>query len=191
MERTNCEDLIINCAGRRFDSIEGLFRDMAGRVPVPCRPQIGSYTCGNYFLALLQRMAGKPVPYWEEGYDLVIPILSEGQLETFLPHLEDPAVRNARAVVVNDFGMLRLFHDRPGIRLGRLMFRDYRDHRYPAHEEDRCSKSGTLVDSLQELGYAFTAVESELFSENVEESVNAPVYYHVPYRQVSYNIVAV
>lgn len=185
---TDCEDMIVNCADRRFDSISDLFRETAGRLSVPCRIQIGSYTCGNYFLELLNWMERGSSPVRGTDYDIVLPVFSESQLDEFLPRAETSPVQAARTIIVNDLGMLRLFRDRPGVRLGRLLFRDYRDHRYPASEDACRLKAGALVSSLRELGYQIAAIENELISANSEADgePGVPVYVHFPYRQVSY-----
>lgn len=187
MGHTDLEDVIVNCTGRRFDSIEGLFLEAARCLSVPCRLQIGSYTCGNYFLGLLKRLGQGSLPGHLGEYDVVFPILSERQLDEFLPQQEAPIIQNARAVVVNDLGMLRLFRDRQGVRLGRLLFRDHRDHRYPAREEDIRPKSDALISALLRLGYKITAFENELLSEDDESGagLEIPSYVHFPYRQVS------
>lgn len=186
MERTVCEDVVVNCAGRRFSGITQLFQDTAEHLPVPCRLQIGSYTCGNYFIALLSWLERGCLAERLDAYDLVVPVLSEARLDEFRPYMESPAVREAQNIVVNDFGMLRLFSGKQRVRLGRLLFRDYRDHRYPAHEETCCPKSGALTAALRELGYGITAVENDILSVDCKSEPDAvEVYYHFPYRQVS------
>ena len=186
MEHTGCEVIVINCADRRFSDIVCLFQNTADHLPVPCRLQIGSYTCGNYFLGLLERLARDPLPESLGGYDLVIPIFAEGQLDKFRSYTESPAVRGAKNIVVNDFGMLRQFSSKQRVRLGRLLFRDYRDHRYPAHEENLGLKSEALTAALQELEYGISAIENDILSADYKARSEAlEVYYHFPYRQVS------
>ncbi len=178
------KDLIVNCADRRFTEIERIYSE--ARSDMTCRLQIGSYTCGNYFRGLLQWLAKKPLPASMSEYDVVLPVFSESQL----PLLQDadPILRSARHIVINDFGMLRCFSDDNRVRLGRLLFRDFRDHRYPQYEMNNAyqAKATTLLLSLQEMGYAVSAMETDLITPDYTvDSDTVDVYYHFPYRQVS------
>jgi len=176
--------LIVNCADRRFPEIVRIYH--RARQEGACRVQIGSYTCGNYFRGLLGWLAENPLPAEMDGYDVVLPVFSESQL----PVLQDAdaVLRSARHLVVNDFGMLRRFSGDSRVRLGRLLFRDFRDHRYPQYETNSAyqPKAAALLQVLREMGYAVSAMETDLITPDyVVDTDGIDVYYHFPYRQVS------
>jgi len=177
-------DLVINCADRRFSDIEGIYH--AIRQKTVCRLQIGSYTCGNYFENLIKWMSNHPLSKETDGYDLVLPVFSESQLEKL--HTADSVLREAQHIVVNDYGMLRYFSGDKRVRLGRLLFRDYRDHRYPEYEGNSAyqAKTSALVAALSEMGYEIFSVENDLITASYTVDLGKiDVFYHFPYRQIS------
>jgi len=186
MEIPRPKVLVINCTDRKFTEIQSLYQSVADALGVSeCRLQIGSYSCGNYVLAMMQQTEILP---GNVEYDLVIPEFSESQLEQFRKRERIPLVQCARQIVVNDFGALHYFYDRKDIRLGRMMFPDYRDHRYPEYENTRHQAgNATLLAALSDLGYSIAAVENDLITKHssLETTQNTVVYYHVPYRQIS------
>lgn len=95
---------------------------------------IGSYTCGVYFLELLQRLtivSGLKIR-------LVIPVLSEGQfiraheILAGISVLTENNIAFFSGIVANDFAgiELRTFFPKAPLFLGRIFFREYRDFRY-------------------------------------------------------------
>lgn len=184
MSHIDCEDLVLNCADRRFDKIVSIYRTACQNVI--CRLQIGSYTCGRYFFGLIQWLAENPFPEEIAGYDIVLPVFSESQLDWL--HTADSVLESARHIVVNDYGMLRYFSGDKRVRLGRLLFRDYRDHRYPEYEtnSEYHGKTAALLAALREIGYEVFSVENDLITADYTVELDGiPVYYHFPYRQIS------
>ncbi len=178
----DCKDLIVNCAGRRFTEIAHIYRSLG----TGCHLQMGSYTCGNYFRGLLQWLAKDPLLDRMNEYDVVLPVFSESQLS--LLRDADFVLRSARHIVVNDFGLLRCFSSDNRVRLGRLLFRDFRDHRYPQYETNSAyqAKATALLPALKEMGYEVSAMETDLITPDytvVADGID--VYYHFPYRQIS------
>lgn len=188
MDFADCEDIVINCTDRRFTDIAGICKSTTANLHTAYQIQIGSYTCGNYFLGLLHWLNQNLLPVDLTGYDLVIPVFSESQLEKFRSHMTDMVIQKARYIVVNDWGILRSFSGRQKVRLGRQLFRDYRDHRYPAYEESRTyqAKVGTLIAALRNMKYEIAAVENDLITINYQTDLDPiDIYYHFPYRQIS------
>lgn len=188
MDFADCEDFVINCTDRRFTDIAGIYKSTTANLHTTYHMQIGSYTCGNYFLGLLHWLKQNLLPVDPAEYDIVIPVFSESQLEQFRSHMMDTVVQEARYIVVNDWGMLRCFSGRQRVRLGRLLFRDYRDHRYPAYEENHAyqAKAGTLLAALQNMEYEIAAAENDLITLNYQTDLESvDIYYHFPYRQIS------
>ncbi|MCH5260581.1 MAG: hypothetical protein J1F18_12545 [Lachnospiraceae bacterium] len=147
---------------------------------------VGSYLCGNYFRNLCAAVTVSELP---TSYDLVLPILAQHDL----PLLEEPRtqllIREAQHLVVNDPGMLMRLGGKANVRLGRLFFRAYRDHRYPAYEQSmvKNDKLKTLVSALQKTGCKFSAVECEMVgsADQIVADERLNCYYHVPYRLIS------
>lgn len=186
MNRFLPKDLVINCTDRRFNEILPLYHETARELGAPkYRLQIGSYSCGNYFLSLLQQLEY----LWEDlEYDLVIPVLSESQMNRFGEWEKSSVIQCAKQIIVNDFGMMARFYGKKEIRLGRMLFPDYRDHRYPEYE-DSPAQTGTdaLLAALAELGYTISAAENDAITkQTVLDALNGvAIYYHFPYRQIS------
>lgn len=189
MGYSDCEDFVINCTDRRFEEIGLIYRQVAVDLKHDsCRYQIGSYTCGNYFFGLLRWLRDHPDSRPEKGYDLVIPIFSETQLEKFERYEKAPIFQFAKYIVVNDYGMLRRLAGKYRVRLGRMLFQDYRDHRYPEYESEPNYqfKSDVVLDMLQKMGYRDLAMENDLITEYYSDVLAGTcVYYHIPYRQIS------
>ena len=184
MDYLDCEDFVVNCTDRRFTEIEQIYQ--IARQNTVCRLQIGSYTCGSYFWGLLGWLKENPLPAEITGYDLVLPVFSESQLDWL--HAADNVLECARHIVVNDYGMLRHFSGDKRVRLGRLMFRDYRDHRYKEYETNSTyqAKAVALITVLQKMGYEIFSVENDrITAEYTVDLGQIDIYYHIPYRQVS------
>ena len=109
------------------------------------RLAIGSYLCGNYFrkLCCTFNIAELPV-----SYDLVIPIIAQHDLTILEDTRTQTMIRQACHIVVNDPGMLMRFGGDMDVRLGRLFFRTYRDHRYPAYEGSMVKREKMLLLTL-------------------------------------------
>ena len=178
------EDFVVNCADRRFTDIEHTYQMV--RQNTACRLQIGSYTCGGHFFGLTQWLKKNPLPADAAGYDLVLPVFSESQLDWL--SVADDILKCARHIVVNDYGLLRHFSGDKRVRLGRLLFRDYRDHRYKEYETNRTyqAKAVSLINVLREMGYEIFSVENDMITADYAVDLGQiHIYYHFPYRQVS------
>lgn len=152
-------DTVINLTDRQPELINDLFRDAVSGYE-GCSMAIGSYLCGNYFRRLCS-LAG--TLSLVAPYDLVLPIFAQHDICL----LDDSRVRalisGARYLVVNDPGMLMRFSKCQNVRLGRLFFKRYRDHRYPEYEKiaPGIKHCLPLLDSLVSLGCRFCALEAE------------------------------
>ncbi|MDO5297347.1 MAG: hypothetical protein Q4F00_12110 [bacterium] len=178
-------DTVISLTDRGFSQIAALYEKQRLKLGGG-RLQIGSYLCGSYFRALCSAVTPAQLP---ESYDLVLPVLAQRDLSLLEDSKAQDLISGARALVVNDPGMLRRFGSGAQVRLGRLFFRAYRDHRYPQYEESASGEESmrALVKALRELGYHFYAVEREAIGSTLpspEDGVPVP-YYHLPYRLIS------
>lgn len=143
---------------------------------------IGSYTCANYLVGLLDYN----IPF--EEYDLVLPVLPEYLLSLLENEKLESMCKKARSIVVNDIGILSYYNRKlyKNIRLGRLFFREYKDHRYEEyHNSSYESKISEIIVFLRGMKLDFVSVEADLPTINTQFDVDCSVYIHLPYRQVS------
>ena len=143
---------------------------------------IGSYTCVNYLKGLLNQY----IPFGE--YDLVLPVFPEHLLFLIENNKFVSICKKARYIVVNDIGLLAYFNKESykNIRLGRLFFREYKDHRYEEYNSSAYeSKIGETIDFLKKNKLDFMAVETDIPTVNTQFSEDYTMYIHFPYRQVS------
>ncbi len=147
--------------------------------------QIGSYSCENYFKYIMENI--KIVE--NTKYDLVIPILSEHSLKISDTNEFINMCEHAQTVTVNDIGMLDKLNCRNlNIRLGRLFFKDYRDHRYSEYNNSCYSgKAHALLNFLLRQGFCINSVENDITTRNyvVDLPPRIKIYFHFPYRQIS------
>lgn len=194
-------DTVINLADRELTGLAELYRDHCkgkGRL------QIGSYLCGNYFRHLCTVLTRSELP---ELYDLVLPVLAQHDLAFLDEERAQSLIDGAHTLVVNDPGMLMRFGCRKNVRLGRLFFRAYRDHRYPYYENSGAAEDmqRPLLSSLKAMGCTFSAVEREVIGNSLSPPAKGelpaegeppgegelpaegelPIYYHLPYRLIS------
>lgn len=146
---------------------------------------IGSYTCANYFIYLLNFLKNENINL--SSFDLVIPVFPEHKLDFLKTDKVNNIIKNATKIVINDFGILDMFnHD--SIRLGRLIFKDYRDQRYKEYDDKECIvKVNALLDTLKSIGYDIREIELDIISKKMIVNIdkNIKVYVHYPYRQIS------
>ena len=147
---------------------------------------LGSYSCGNYFAGLLKYIDSNKIKL--KDYDLVIPILAEHQLDVLESKSFQKLALSAKNVVVNDYGTLYFLRNRKlSIRLGRLLFRLYRDTRYDDVENKTIElKLLDYYDFLHNTGCRFDSVEIDLVSTNMRlEDDGIDIFVHYPYRLLS------
>lgn len=170
---------IINLCDRSYIFVEEIYKEnIYGNSVV----LIGSYTCANYFIGLLDYSI-----FFEE-YDLVLPVLPEHLLPLLESKRLESLCKKARNIVVNDIGLLSYFNKKSykNIRLGRLFFREYKDHRYEEyHNSFYESKIREAIVFLRKMKLDFVSVETDLPTVNTQFDVDCNVYLHLPYRQVS------
>lgn len=178
-------DTVINLTDRDVLKITALYRKQYLKMGKG-RLQIGSYLCGNYFRTLCAALTPSQLT---ESYDLVLPVLAQHDLTLLDDARTQELINGASALVVNDPGMLRRYGSRFKVRLGRLFFRTYRDHRYPHYEENDSGedKMRTLVSALRAVNCRFYAVERETVGISLPPpAADDPLsYYHLPYRLIS------
>ncbi len=177
-------DTVINLTDRELSKIPELYRIQYLKWGTGCL-QIGSYLCGNYLRALCAHFAPSELP---ETYDLVLPVLAQHDLSQLEEKRTKALIHQARTIVVNDPGMLLRFSSRKNVRLGRLFFRTYRDHRYPYYETGAAEdKLRPLTAALRDIGCNFCSVEREAIGNNPPHTVKDELisYCHLPYRLVS------
>lgn len=146
---------------------------------------IGSYTCDNYFVKLLDYMNDNKIVF--ESYDLVVPILSEKNITILDSCCFEKIARKANQIVVNDYGTLKyLSLLNYSCRLGRLLFHQYRDSRYleveNRHVKVECSE---IINILRNQGCIIDAIEIDLVSVDMDIKNEIDVYVHYPYRLLS------
>lgn len=170
---------IINLCDRSYIFVEKICKEnIYGNFVV----SIGSYTCANYLIGLLD----SNIPF--EKYDLVLPVFPEHLLLLLENEKLESMCKKARNLVVNDIGLLSYFNQKlyKNIRLGRLFFREYKDHRYEEyHNSFYESKIREIIVFLREMKLDFVSVETDLPTVNTQFEVDCSVYIHLPYRQVS------
>lgn len=180
---------IINCTDRDPSTISTTFAKSAAAHPaVKARLQIGSYSCGNYFFYILENQYLTAYVMERGEYDLVIPVFSEKQREQFEGVSEHLLLKQARHIVINDFGMLQRFKSDDRVRLGRLLFQENRDHRYTEYDSEYHgqTKADVLVDALRGMGFHISAVENDMIAKGYMLNLkDIDVYYHFPYRLIS------
>ena len=145
------------------------------------RLEVGSYLCGNYFRHFCRSFDASSLP---QSYDLVLPVLAQHDLSLFDDDRVQALINQAQNIVVNDPGTLMRFSNLK-VRLGRLFFRTYRDHRYHNYEQSMVQRDQqlSLISALKKVGAKFNAAECELIGEQRE---NDPFYYyHYPFRLIS------
>lgn len=173
-------ELIMNYCDREFNEIIDYFTSNESGNGLL---QLGSYSCPNYFEKLIDTSL---LSYGI--YDLVIPVFPENMLDILYSEKFLRYCTKSRCLVVNDIGMLGFFKSSgfSRIRLGRLFFRDYKDHRYEEyHNMEYEVKSLEIIDLLKNEGYCFEAIEIDLPTRNFQITKDVPVYIHYPYRQIS------
>ena len=163
-------ETVINLTDCPPDIINDLFQRTAADYG-NCRMAIGSYLCSNYFrrLCLLSESLVITTPY-----DLVLPIFAQHDLTLLEDSRVIALISGAKYLVVNDIGMLMRFSEYGNLRLGRMFFRSYRDHRYPAYEKSAqgIRHSLPLLDSLLDLGFRFCSLECEMTERETSECNN-------------------
>ena len=175
------QEIILNLCDRSIKTIYSKDNEWN-----PSFIQVGSYTCGNYFINLM-----KEINNLEKGsFDLVIPTFAEHQLNIIKTKEFLDCCDNCRQIVVNDFGMLNILHTTyNNVRLGRLFFKDYRDHRYSDYDKSKyCGKVFALVDFIEKCKIKIVAIENDIITQNYQVLSNnekIKIYLHYPYRQVS------
>lgn len=167
---------IVNCTDYRFDYLKMYVNKWI---------MIGSYSCDNYFLKLMKYIDDLHIVF--EMYDLVIPILSESSIGILNDDLFKRIAKNARQIVVNDYGVLKaLSKEQYSLRLGRLLFYQYRDSRYDEVESRNLELE---YDSFSKYMYGqeceFDAIEIDLASKHMVITGDMTVYVHYPYRLLS------
>lgn len=170
---------IINLCDRNYIFVEKICKEKTyGNLVV----SIGSYTCANYLIGLLDYN----ISFGE--YDLVLPVFPERLLSILENEKLEFMCKKARNIVVNDIGFLSYFNRKSykNIRLGRLFFREYKDHRYEEyHKSFYESKIRETIVFLRNMKLDFVAVEADIPTINTQFDVDCCIYIHVPYRQVS------
>ncbi|MDY4979538.1 MAG: hypothetical protein SO095_03055 [Candidatus Onthovivens sp.] len=188
-EELGFNEIIINLVDRKFDEIVPLYSSIKSKFfNKKVSFQIGSYTCSNYL---------KYICKWEKisdlynlNYDLVLPIFPEHDLFILNTETFENLIENAKNIVVNDFGMLKKYYGKKSIRLGRMFFKDYRDHRYEEVNENLyISKFESILKVLKDMDININLIENDIISNkykiNAINNANLKVYFHFPYRQIS------
>lgn len=170
---------VYNLCDRSFNEIlskkHGIDTDMV---------QLGSYTCANYFTKVLDLA----VDLKKEMFDLVVPVFHEHRLDIFESKKFIECCKRCRQVVVNDFGALEYLNGKHNIRLGRLLFKDYRDKRYEEYDfSEYHAKAKTVLDFVDSCGIRVAAYENDLITRNFRNDCGQSIelYLHYPYRQIS------
>lgn len=182
-ETARGREIIWNLCDRSIGDIEA-YKDRCQGEEMP-RIQLGSYSCGNYFEKFLKHF----LELKKGEFDLVVPTLPEHRVSLLDSKEFRQCCQNARQLVVNDFGLLdKLSSHRYEIRMGRLFFKDYRDHRYEEYDASNyCGKATALLDFVMKQGFSVVAIESDIitkkYSLQLPKGISA--YFHFPYRQIS------
>ncbi len=175
---------IVNLCDRDFQEI--LERIHEKDMPIV---QVGSYSCANYFIHVIKFIAGPSKEVFaSNGFDLVIPTLPEHYLNVLESEEFHVCCDRCRQIVVNDYGILQYLNGQYNIRMGRLFFKDYRDHRYKEYDSAEYeAKAGAVLDFVFNSGIRINAFENDIITQNYSFSHNKPleVYLHYPYRQIS------
>lgn len=170
---------VINLCDRPLDVVAAFAKTSHGR-----RFQIGSYSCANYFEAIVKRSDDLCCG----NFDLVIPVLPEHKLDLIGQQPFRDLCDFSTMIVVNDFGLLDYFSKRDALRMGRMFFRDYRDKRYPAYDQEvYYGKAKSLIRFVSNMGIRVSAVESDIITKKLILDIPDGIerYFHFPYRQIS------
>lgn len=151
--------------------------------------QLGSYTCGNYLIYLLKHLnhCVEKLPR-NVQINLVIPALAETQLEKVIELISGGKVITSEIskLIVNDYGGIELskaYFLAANIGLGRILFRQYRDFRYPEYAETVLS---VHTSEMQIINRTFSpkSIDIDCIGYNIDLS-NIPtdmeVYLHYPF----------
>lgn len=149
--------------------------------------QLGSYTCANYFIKLLEWMADEI----QDDYDLVIPVIPEHRLDILESKAFIGCIDRCRQVVVNDFGVLEYLQNKYVVRMGRHFFKDYRDKRYKEYDSaEYDGKADTVLKFVEKCGIRVAAYENDIITQNYYPPTGLldkqpDLYLHYPYRLLS------
>lgn len=175
---------VINLCDRNFKEIFSWIQ----RKDIPII-QVGSYTCANYFIQAIKFLTVTDTEMFVlRGFDLVIPTLPEHYLDILESDEFHVCCDRCRQIVVNDFGTLQYLNEQYDIRMGRLFFKDYRDHRYKEYDfSEYEGKSTSVLDFVLNSGIQIVAYENDIITQNYKFNYykNLETYLHYPYRQIS------
>ena len=151
--------------------------------------QLGSYTCGNYFVYILNHLSCciEKLPR-NVRINLVIPVLAEDQLDTVIKSLSNRkiATSDISKVIVNDYGGIELskkyfFASKVG--LGRILFRQYRDFRYPEYAESVLTIHTSEIEMISRTVLP-KSIDIDCIGYNIDLSnisTDMEVYLHHPF----------
>lgn len=175
-------EVIINLCDRPIEYNQAYFE---GNVKNKNYILVGSYTCPNYFSFFINSKLAQKI----KNFDIVVPIFPEHLYSQIIESSKFYSIiKKARTVVVNDWGMLKRLVNLKDInlRLGRLFFRDYRDHRYEEYDNSEyISKMMNTIQIAKDIGMISNEVESDIITKKLILPSKIKVYLHFPYRQVS------
>ncbi len=181
---TICSE-VLDCCDLSVKSIISYVESTAGIKEI----QLGSYTCGNYLIYLLNNLncCIEKVPR-NAQINLVIPVLAETQLEKVIGLISGGKVVTSKIsrLIVNDYGGIELSKEyfyASNVGLGRLLFRQYRDFRYSEYSESVLS---IHTSEMQMINQSFSpkSIDIDCIGYNIDLS-NIPtdmeVYLHYPF----------
>lgn len=151
--------------------------------------QLGSYTCGDYFIYMLNYLnyCIEKLPR-NIKINLVIPALAEDQLEKVIESICGGKVATSEIskLIVNDYGGIEFsknyfFASKVG--LGRILFRQYRDFRYPGYAESVLTIHTSEMEMINRT-VSPKSIDIDCIGYNIDLS-NIPtdmeVYLHYPF----------
>lgn len=151
--------------------------------------QIGSYSCANYFIHAIKYIFEADLrEFVSNGFDLVIPTLPEHYLKILESKEFRVCCDRCRQVVINDYGVLEYLNGKCDVRMGRMFFKDYRDHRYKEYDTaEYVGKAKAVLNFVLNSGFQISAYENDIITQNycLDHNKTFDIYLHYPYRQIS------